>query len=200
MKRNTGCLIGASLPILTLLIIIYGFHPWFRPGIIAKKLTKSNPTSFAFEASVDQIQAVLRKKAVKCCGRVIEFKNYAPFSASILNLPGNENDAYIHNFHEPIGPSAVYFSGDYPLPYICEFHLHLIPGPKGETRVVVFPHEPEVINGESWWGPHNLSPANIYTSVAPTTIEEYRILLELGSALGEANMPPLLLPTEGGRI
>jgi len=65
----------------------------------------------------------------------------------------------------------------------------------------VVAHEPEVIDGQSWWGPHNLSPANIYKGVAPTTIEEYRILLELGSALGEGagNMPPLLMPTASGK-
>lgn len=195
MKRNAGCLIGASLPILALAIFIYGFHPWFRPGITTKTLTKPNPTSFVFEASIDEIHAVLRKKAVKCCGVAVEFKDHASHSASILGSPGIENDAYIHNFHEPIGPSAVYFSGENPLPYLCEFHLHLIPLAKGETQVVVLTYQPEVINGESWWGPHNFSPANIYRGVAPTTIEEYRILLELGSALGAVNMPRLLRPT-----
>jgi hypothetical protein len=199
MRRNTGCLIGALLPITALVILVYGFHPWFRHRITTKKLTKPNPTSFVFKASVDEIQTVLKKKAVQCCGKVIEFKGYAPFSASILGSPGNENDAYIHNFHEPIGPSAVYFSGENPLPYLCEFHLHMIPVSKGVTRVVVVAYEPEVLDGQSWWGPHNFSPANMYKDVAPTTIEEYRILLELGSALGADNMPPLLISTASGK-
>jgi hypothetical protein len=180
---------------MALVILVYGFHPWFRPRITTKKLIKPNPTSFVFKASADETHAVLRKKAVQCCGQAVEFKDDALVSASILGSPGNENDAYIHNFHDPIGPSAVYFSGENPLPYICEFHLHMISVSKSVTRVVVVAYEPEVIAGQSWWGPHDFSPANIYKGVAPTTIEEYRILLELGSALGADNMPPLLMPT-----
>ena len=108
-------------------------------------------------------------------------------------MPGNENDAYIHNFDEPIGPSSVYFSGTNPLLYICEFHLHIVQKTATETQVTVIPQNSEVIDGQSWWGPHG-PPANIYKDVKPTTIEEYKILLELGAALGTVKMPQLLLP------
>jgi hypothetical protein len=198
MARKTGCLLAVFASVLALVIFIYGFDPWFRPGITIKKLAKQNPTSFVFRASVDEIQRALRNKAVRCCGLAVEFKDHTFFSNGLLDLPGNGNDAYIHNFHQPIGPSAVYFSADDPLPYLCEFQLHLIPISQGETRVVVIPRKAEVIYGRSWWGPHNFSPANLYRDVSPTTVEEYRILLELGTALGADNMPLLQLPTAAG--
>ncbi len=160
-------------------------------------MRSTNPGRSAGLLSVDNIQTALRKKAVRCCGRVVEFKDHSPFSDRLLDLPGNGDDAYIHNFHEPIGRSAVYFPDADPLPYLCEFQLHMIPISRSETRVVVIPRKPEVIDGQSWWGPH-MSPANIYRDVLPTTVEEYKILLELGTALGADNMPPLQLPTAAG--
>jgi hypothetical protein len=194
MKRNIGCLLAASAPILAIVIFIYGLNPWFRPDITTRKLVTGNPTSYIFKSSLADVRAALRKKDVQCCGKAIEFKDNAFFSGSILGLPGNEKDAYIHNFHDPIGPSVIYFSGENPLLYICEFQLHIVPISPVETRVTVIAHDPEVIAGESWWGPHG-SPANIYKSVKPTSIEEYKILLELGSSLGAVNMPPLLFQT-----
>jgi hypothetical protein len=192
MTRKFGCSIAALLLASALIVLIYGFHPWFRPSVTTKKLSNPNPTSFVFTASVADVHRVLKDHAVRCCGEV-ELKENAVFSRSILNMPGNENDAYIHNFHEPIGPSSVYFSGTNPLLYICEFHLHIVQKTATETQVTVIPQNSEVIDGQSWWGPHG-PPANIYKDVKPTTIEEYKILLELGAALGTVKMPQLLLP------
>jgi hypothetical protein len=132
---------------------------------------------------------------VKCCGRAIEFKDDALFSGDLLKVPGNENDAYLHNFHDPIGTSDVYFASGKALHYLREFHLHIVSVSKDETRVEVNPLKSEVINGQTWWGNH-LARANIYVSVAPTSIEEYRILLELGSSVGATNMPGLVLPAK----
>jgi hypothetical protein len=194
MKRSGGCLVASSAAFLAFFVFVYGLHPWFSPGITTRKLAVPNPTSYVFDASVAEIHAVLKKRAVRCCGKAIEFKDNALFSGSILRSPGNENDAYIHNFHDPIGASAIYFAVGNPLPYICEFHLHITAINPRATRVVVVAQNPEVIRGLSWWGLHG-SPANIYKSVEPTTIEEYRILLELGSSLTAADMPQLAMPT-----
>jgi hypothetical protein len=197
MIRKLGYAAGALVLIGGLTIFIYGFNPRF-PAVAARKLPKSNPTSFVFKASAAEIHDLLKEKTVRCCGRAIEFKEHASFSDDILKLPGNEKDAYIHSFGESIGLSDIYFAGGKQLPYICEFHIHLIPMSKEETKVVVIPYKSKVIEGLSWWGPHNLSPAYIFKSVAPTTIEEYRILLEIGAALETNNMPPLVLPSNGG--
>jgi len=157
------------------------------------KLPSSNPTSYVFNASASKVRNALRKDAIHCCGIAIEFSENVLFSKGILNRPGNENDAYIHNFHSPIGPSPVYFLRGRPLPYICEFQLHVEGKSRNQTEVTVVPYHPEVIAGLSPLGLHG-SPANIYVRVTPTTIEEYRILVELGKAIGERDMPELILP------
>ena len=193
MKRRIGCWVGALLPVLALTLIFYGIHPWFRPTITTRKLATPNPTTHVFQAPVSEIRAALKKHTVKCCGTAIEFRDDALFSGSLLNLPGNENDGYLHNFHDPIGISDVYFSRGKGLRYLCEFHLHIISVSQDETRVEVIPLHSEVINGQTWWGNH-MARANIYVAVAPTSIEEYKILLELGSSLGATDMPPLALP------
>jgi hypothetical protein len=193
MKRNKGCLVAGSTAFF-FIVFVYGLNPWFSPDITTKKLAVQNPTTYDFNSSLADVHEALRKKVVKCCGASIEFKADAIFGRPVLLSVGNENDAYIHNFHEPIGASAVYFSRGTPLPYICEFQIHLVPISPQETRVVVIARNPEVIAGLSWWGLHG-SPANIYKDVKPTSIEEYKILLELGSSLGATGMPKLLLPT-----
>src|ERR1700722_7708254 len=125
MKRDTGCLVAISAAFAVVIVLVYGLNPWFGRGITTKKLAVRNPTTYDFSSSLAEVQAALRKKVVKCCGLAIEFKDDALLSKSILHSPGNENDAYIHNFHAPIGASAIYFSGGDPLLYICEFHLHI---------------------------------------------------------------------------
>lgn len=197
MKRKGGCLIVILLAVVPLAVFVYGFNPWFHPGMTVKKLAAPNPTSYVFRASVDEIRAVLREKAVKCCGDEIEFKDDVLFSGSILKSAGNENDAYIHNFHTPLGSSDIYFSSGKALPYICEFHLHITPVSKNETQVSVVALKSEVIAGQSRWGLHGFSPANWYVNVSPTTVEEYKILREIGSAVGTTSMPALQLPTGG---
>jgi hypothetical protein len=64
----------------------------------------------------------------------------------------------------------------------------------GQTLVEIITHHPEVIAGETsgFLRPHG--PANIYIDVAPTSIEEYEILLRLGQVLKVDDMPPLRLP------
>jgi hypothetical protein len=80
-----------------------------------------------------------------------------------------------------------------PLLYTCEFHLHVVQKTATETQVTVIPYHAEVIDGQSWWGPHG-PPSNIYKDVKPTTIEEYKVRLELGAALGVVKMPRLWVP------
>jgi hypothetical protein len=63
MKRKIGCLRAALISALILVIFVYGFHPWFHPGITINKLEKPNPTTFGFKASVDEIHAGLQNKS-----------------------------------------------------------------------------------------------------------------------------------------
>ena len=74
--------------------------------------------------------------------------------------------------------------------YTADFKLLLTPVSDSKTRVDVRTSESKVRIGANFGG----HAGDYYERVAPTTIEEYRILLKIGTALGEQNMPPLRLP------
>ncbi len=76
------------------------------------------------------------------------------------------------------------------LDYSADFKLRLTPISDSRTRVDVQTSESQVRIGPNFGG-HG---GGYYELVAPTTIEEYGILLKIGSALGERGMPPLQLP------
>jgi len=186
--RKAGLTVFVVL-VVGLAVLVYGCNPWIKPKVERRPLPRLNPTSYVFAASISEVQGAIRK--VKCCGMALEFGNRALFSGDLLKQPGSGNDAYLHNFHSPIGNSNVYVSKGRPLPYLAEFHLHLIPIDQSHTRVEIFTFKSEVIAGETWWGVHG-TPANIYVGVTPTTVEEYRILREIGAALHTEGMPPLI--------
>jgi len=188
--RKAGLTVLVVL-VVGLAVLVYGCNPWIKPRVERRPLPQLNPTSYVFAASISEVQDAIRK--VKCCGMALEFGNKALFSGDLLKQPGNGNDAYLHNFHDPIGDSEVYFAKGRPLPYLAEFHIHLIPVDGSRTKVEVSTLKPEVIAGKTWWGVHGV-PANIYVTVTPTTVEEYRILLEIGAALHTAGMPVLVQP------
>ena len=100
-----------------------------------------------------------------------------------------------HSQHDPIGKSNVYFARGEALDYLANFEFHLLKRGDQETEVRVKALQSEVINGRQFgFGSCGPGFANRYVAVEPTTIEEYEILLRIGQALGEKDMPPLLLP------
>jgi predicted component of viral defense system (DUF524 family) len=60
------------------------------------------------------------------------------------------------------------------------------------TKLTVFAEDPIVVNGTDRLGPHGYI-ANVQ-KVAPTTIEEYSILLYIAEQLGDTTLPPINLP------
>jgi hypothetical protein len=95
----------------------------------------------------------------------------------------------------PYGESQVYFEGATPLIYYADFHIHVIPVASGKTRVEITAYDSRVAAGVdrrfSWV---SSGPGLFVVAVAPTTVEEYQILLGIGEKLGTKNMPPLVLP------
>jgi hypothetical protein len=79
MTWKPGRFIVAVFIIAAIIILIYGFYPWFRPSVTKRKLSNPNPTSFVFAASVTEVHRVLADHAVRCCGKAIEFKKNALF-------------------------------------------------------------------------------------------------------------------------
>jgi hypothetical protein len=118
----------------------------------------------------------------------------AVFGEPIFRDPANAQDIYLHTFHTPFTVSPVYHTSQGGLPFIATFHLHLAASGTN-TTVSVIASETEVINGTKFgFGPGGPGQGNVYVSVKPTTIEEYSILRYLGSYLGVANMPAVIIP------
>ena len=164
-----------------------------RAGIRRHLLPALNPTSYDYQADLSSVQVAITQAFAKDSKLHLAWKDDGnPFAINIFSQHGTHNDAYLYNFHEPIGLSKVYFRGGEPLPYIASFHLRLLALDDKKTRVQVAARDSEVIAGLNPIGVHG--PANIYVSVYPTTVEEYEILLRIGRELAESNMAPLILP------
>jgi len=112
---------------------------------------------------------------------------YGHWVPSGLSFHGSAETEY--DMHQ-ITVSDSYFWSNTPLQYIADFKLLLTPVSDSKTRVDIRTSESKVRIGANFGG-HG---GAYYERVAPTTIEEYRILLKIGRALGEQDMPPLRLP------
>jgi hypothetical protein len=108
----------------------------------------------------------------------------------------NKNDFYLDALSSSIGKSKIYFGRKgKPLDYYADFHLHLVAIDSTHTKVEISTIDPKVVIGEKLFPslPHfGANPK--YKSVAPSTIEEYEILLLIGKGLGQRNMPKLKEP------
>jgi len=113
----------------------------------------------------------------------------------LLTKPGNENDAYLLGMEAPYCESAVYFQDGQPLIYHADFHIHLASVASGRTRVEITTYDPQVAAGvDRRFSPVSSGPGLFTVEVAPTTVEEYQILLGIGRILGTTNMPQLAIP------
>ena len=65
-----------------------------------------------------------------------------------------------------------------------------MPVSDSQTRIDIRTHDSPVLL-TTCVGIHG---GDLLDTVAPTTIEEYRFLLNIGKAVGEKDMPPLRLP------
>jgi hypothetical protein len=117
----------------------------------------------------------------------------------VFNKPENKNDAYIRAEGSPLGESQIYFKDGKSLLYYADFHIHLVAIDANKTRVEITTYDSFILAGlDKSWSPHG--PSRICVEVAPTTIEEYQILRELGEELGTKNMPPLLIPEANSQM
>jgi len=115
----------------------------------------------------------------------------------LLNKQGNEDDAYVYGDISAFGESPVYFKNGQPLIYYADFHIHLSMIEAGKIRVEITVYRSRVVTGlDTSWSPHG--PSLSFVQVPPTTIEQYQLLLAIGTELGAKNMPKLQVPTVDG--
>jgi len=207
------------IKVICLFILVQSIAvPNVQGEIKSKHLPKPNATSYIYDKPLPDVRAaILRLHAI----RAVLFKlpkdvgtpelmqkdpyvissmifetveDASPFSLSIFKTPANNQDIYLHSFHDPISVSAVYFRKNRPLLYIASFHLHLSAVTTNTTKVDIYTLESEVVEKAGWFpAVHGVRPWK-YVKVAPTTIEEYCLLKRLGAELGMKDMAELVLP------
>ncbi len=173
------------------------------PHVEQHALPQPNPTSYDFAASVNAVhQAIDALYKRQFTERPLNTFGVAKPGDEILtdeqrarfDAPGCAEDRYLSYMHEPMSLSPVYFVSGEPAPYIADFYLKIEALDDQLTRVTVDALDPQVIAGKTLFPRHELTRANIYLPVSPTTVEEYQLLLRIGELLGQSGMPALRVP------
>ena len=183
--RNDGKKgISIKLICLVLSIILIGCYS-------KKKLDNPNPTSYVFDASIEQI-----KSAIKNANETYQIRGSLYFSDRENYLYGyifedskNINDAII-NLLGSIN-SKMYFRSGKPLYYQASFHVHLDSISENKTKVEIFTLNPKLYTFGFGVGHFGYTHVK---KVPPSTIEEYEILLAIGKQLREKGMPKCNYP------
>lgn len=175
---------------LLFLVLLFSVAAW--PGYTVlkgltfskKKLERPNPISYVFNSPIAEVRNAID---ASISSTHQEGRLYGYWMPSGLDFHGFTETEY--DMHQ-ISMSDMYHRWKTSLDYSADFKLRLIPVSDSKTRVDVQTSESEVRIGPNF-GAHG---GDSYEPVPPTTIEEYRILLKIGSALGERGMPLLQLP------
>lgn len=147
-----------------------------------RKLVKPNPTTYIFNAPIAQVRAAIRDATgIYPC---------PPSAALCLDLGPPSNGTEYDFVQLELTKSDVYHWLGKPLEYKAEYHVFVSSASDSQTRIDVRTVEAQVRIGPSF----TFHGGDTYEWVAPTTIEEYRILLTIGDKVGEQGMPPLQLP------
>ncbi|MBI5019883.1 MAG: hypothetical protein HZB59_00410 [Ignavibacteriales bacterium] len=174
-------------------------------GYYELKMPKKNPTSYIFNFSIDVIKIIIKQNHEKMPLKYIESAEDSSivWGEYILRKPENKNDFYLMNML-PSDTSIIYYrvidETVKTLPYIYSIHLHITSLDSSKTLVNVITIRPRICIGVRF--PYNVLPisepdASLMKIVAPSTIEEYTVLLVIGEALGmKDKMPTLILPEQ----
>lgn len=122
-----------------------------------------------------------------------ETADNAIFGKEHFTKQNTNTDIYLHDYEE-VWLSKLYFSGNKALEYRTAFVIKMTAVDTKTTKVQIVAENPRVINGTAAYGAHGAIARE--TSVRPTTIEEYTLLLFISNKLGDSTMQPLKLPSD----
>ena len=179
-----------SWPWLVLLFVLLLGAPGFillkGATFSARKLEPKNPVSYVFHAPIERVRRTI-ESSFASAGQDDHLEgDWNPSPLSGRGSPELEFDLH----QEDLTKSDVYHWLFWPLMYKAEFGLLLASPSESTTQVSVQTSQSQVRIGPNIGG-HG---GDYYEWVAPTTIEEYRILLKIGRAVGEPGMSALRLP------
>ncbi len=157
--------------------------------------TSKNYGERTWRGEGDAVSRRVYSRALQLIGHeLLVWREGDALANGLLSKPGNENDAYLSGQEAPFCESEVYFKDGQPLIYYADFQIHLAGvGPK-RTRVEILTYGSKVAVGvDKRFSPVH-GPGFFLLDVAPTTVEEYQILLKIGEQLGAKEMPKLVAP------
>jgi hypothetical protein len=174
------------LPILLLIFGPLAFYLLKGLTFSTRKLPDKNPATYVFHAPIAKVRTAVESSFPYPPQDDSLYGDWNPSRMSGRGSPETEFDLT----QKGLTKSDVYHWLYSPLGYKAEFKLLLIPMSDSSTRVDVQTSQSMVRIGPTLFG----DGGDSYERVAPTTIEEYGILLKIGRALNEPDMPPLKLP------
>ena len=122
------------------------------------------------------------------------WRDSAPLAKGVFARPENQNDAFLYGGVAPYCESKVYFKDGQPLIYFADFHIHLAEVEPGKTRVEITTYDSRIAVGvDRGFSPLG-DPGLRHVKIAPTSVEEYEILLGIGAELGVKDTPNLIAP------
>lgn len=177
MRRNLLIFVG----LLFLIGTLVGYSGVKGLTFSKRTLQKPNPTSYLFHVPAAQIRSAMPQCYDTPCPP-------APTPCLILNTPTDGTKYDLAQLDRT--KSDVYHWFGKPLEYQARYIVTVTPVSDSQTTVDVRTWDASVLIATNV-GIHG---GNYVEMVAPTTIEEYRVLLTIGTAVGEKGMPPLHLP------
>lgn len=201
MKKLT--ITAASLGVFILLFYFLFIGREIEYRIL--KLPYLNPTEYVYPASIDSILNVVKKLKPE----IVKEFNEDPIASGDLvfirsdSIPENLKEFITINRNENIndviycnsdGESPLFISNEKRVPYWASYLIHLDSLGNNKTRVSIKTIHPSIEIKKKPVIQHAPGFYNFY-EVAPTTIEEYKILRLIGKKLQiDKTMPPLVLP------
>lgn len=189
--------------IFILLVIICISCIGYKTKVIKFLLKKPNLIEYSFALPKDSLYSIILSKFRLNNILILNYTHLDIVLDTISTLfadTNNKKDLCLMPVGF-LGKSKVYFknNGD-SLDYTAWFYIHLEEIGKQKTKVKILTFDSEVITGQSLipLPPHFGHPYK-KSSVEPSTIEEYQILLKIGDIVGEQKMPTLILPVRNGR-
>jgi hypothetical protein len=159
-----------------------------------KELKQKNPTSYVFNANIQQIKNIIFSNYDN--GSIILHPDTTDFNLFYYDYDTlyNKNDILLSTFLGAI-KSKIYFKFGKPLFYDVYILLHLDSISENRTKVTAITYKSEICVGGFQLGNtgHGYSRMK---KVPPSTIEEYEILLAIGRQLGDTNMPKCNYPED----
>ena len=126
-------------------------------------------------------------------------KNMWSDAVKVLSKPEFNNDVYLYTYG--YSPSQVYYAENRkdPLIFSADFHLHIDIIDNQTTKVSIKTINHRVITGKELLPTIQMcgfGRSVIVQEFAPTTVEEYELLLKVGKELNEKNMPKMIFPAK----